>query len=78
MTAGVQAHALAGALSRTPDDVVSMASLVRVNGPFADAIRQAIGDAWIAGSYEAAAAASRLDAAAGGHARPATCSTART
>ena len=37
-----------------------MSSVVRVNGRFADAIRHAIGDAAIARSYDAAAAASRL------------------
>ena len=35
--------------------VVALSSVVRVNGPFADAIRQAIGDAWIADSYDRAA-----------------------
>ena len=31
-----------------PDGFVALSSVVRVNGPFADAIRRAIGDAWIA------------------------------
>ena len=31
-----------------PDGVVALSSVVRVNGPFAAAIRQAIGEAWIA------------------------------
>jgi chromosome segregation protein len=48
-------------LSRTaPDGVVPLSSVVRVRGPFADAIRSTIGDAWIAPSYAAAASASRL------------------
>ena len=41
------------------DGVVALSSVVRVNGPFAGAIRQAIGDAWIAPSYDGAADASR-------------------
>jgi len=43
-----------------PDGVVRLSSVVRVNGPHAGAIRQAVGDAWIAPSYDAAASASRL------------------
>jgi chromosome segregation protein len=54
----VDVQALAGFVPRTPDGVAAMSALVRVHGPFADAIRQAIGDAWIADSYEGAAAAS--------------------
>jgi chromosome segregation protein len=42
-----------------PDGLVALSSLVRVTGPFAGAIRQAMGDAWIADSYERAADASR-------------------
>ena len=34
--------------------------MVRVNGPFAEPIRRAIGDAWIADSYERAQQACRL------------------
>ena len=50
-----------GAASRAlPDGVIALSSVVRVNGPFAAAIRQAMGDAGIAQSYDAAAAASRL------------------
>src|SRR5262249_61439032 len=45
-----------------PDGVIALSSVVHVNGPFAPAIRQAIGDAAIAPSYEAAANASRLTA----------------
>ena len=40
-------------------DGVALTSVVRVNGPFAAAIRQAVGDAGIAQSYDGAAAASR-------------------
>jgi chromosome segregation protein len=36
-----------------------MSSVVRVNGPFADAIRSTIADAWIAPSYDAASLATR-------------------
>jgi chromosome segregation protein len=43
-----------------PDGVVSMSSIVRINGPFAGAIRLAMGDAAIARSYDTASVASRL------------------
>ncbi|HET6959098.1 MAG TPA: hypothetical protein VFI56_21040, partial [Vicinamibacterales bacterium] len=43
-----------------PDNVVALSSVVRVNGPFAEAIRQAVGEAGIATSYDGAASASRL------------------
>ncbi|MBI4485528.1 MAG: hypothetical protein HY655_05905, partial [Acidobacteria bacterium] len=46
--------------SSEPDGVRALSSLVRVAGPFAGAIHQALGDAWIAGSYDQAAEASRL------------------
>jgi chromosome segregation protein len=46
--------------SPLPDGTVALSSVVRVNGPFAPAIRQAVGDAWIARSYDAASGASRL------------------
>ncbi|HEY7172884.1 MAG TPA: chromosome segregation protein SMC [Vicinamibacterales bacterium] len=42
-----------------PDGVIAMSSVLRVNGPFAGAIRKAIGPAWIATSYERAANVSR-------------------
>ncbi len=46
-------------LSRVaPEGVVALSSVVRVNGPFADAIRSTIADAWIASSYAAASTAS--------------------
>jgi len=51
---------LAGGPQRPPDGFVTLSSIVRVNGPFAGAIRHAIGDAWIAPSYEAAGMASQL------------------
>jgi chromosome segregation protein len=41
-----------------PAGLIAMSSVVRVGGPFADVIRQAIGDAWIAPSYDRAAGAS--------------------
>ena len=51
----------AGASSRSlPDGVVALSSVVRMNGPFAAAIRQAVGEAAIAQSYDGAAVASRL------------------
>jgi chromosome segregation protein len=37
------------------EDLVPLASVVHVGGPWADAIRRAIGQAWIAGSFEEAA-----------------------
>jgi chromosome segregation protein len=39
-----------------PPGLVAASSVVRVTGPFAPAIREAIGDAWIAPSFEDAAA----------------------
>ena len=45
-----------------PDGVIAMSSVVRVNGPFAGVIRQAIGDAWIADSYDRAALCARSTA----------------
>ncbi len=52
---------VASGFSRTiPDGVVALSSVVRVNGPFAGAIRRAVGDAWIAQSYDGATIASRL------------------
>jgi chromosome segregation protein len=50
--------------SRTdaPDGVISLSSVVRANGSYAGAIMNAIGDAWIADSYERAQAASRSTA----------------
>jgi chromosome segregation protein len=49
-------------LSRTspPEDLRDLASVVRVNGRFAQAIQHAIGDAWIAPSYDRAAEASAI------------------
>ena len=43
-----------------PPHVVALSSVVRVNGAFAAAIRQAVGEAGIATSYDDAASASRL------------------
>ena len=40
-----------------PSGVAALSSVVRVNGPFAPVIQQAIGNAWIADSYEQAAIA---------------------
>ena len=43
-----------------PDGVRALSSVVRVNGPFAEAISRALGDAWIADSYDRAVDASRM------------------
>jgi chromosome segregation protein len=43
-----------------PEGFVALSTVVRINGPFAETIRQAIGEAWIAPSYAGAAAASHL------------------
>ena len=43
-----------------PDGAVALSSVLRVTGPYAGAIRQALPEVWIAASYEAAAVASRL------------------
>jgi len=43
-----------------PEGVVPLSALVRISGDYAQAIRASIGDAWIADSYDRAAAASRL------------------
>ena len=48
--------------SALPDGVVAVSSVVRVGGDYATAIRHAIGEAWIADSYERAEAASRIAA----------------
>jgi chromosome segregation protein len=48
--------------SGLPEGVVAVSSVVQVNGDFATAIRHAIGEAWIADSYERAEAASRVAA----------------
>ena len=45
--------------ARVPDGVVALSSVVRVNGAYAGAIRRAIGDAWIADSYDRAARSQR-------------------
>ena len=47
-------------VSDVPDGVIALSSIVRVNGPFAGAIREAIDDAWIAPTYDAAAGSSGL------------------
>ena len=44
------------------DGLVAMSSVVRVNGPFAAAIRGAIGEAWIADSFDQAMAGARATA----------------
>jgi chromosome segregation protein len=52
--------AASGRIETTPSDgMVALSSVVRVRGPFAEAIRQSMGDAWIADSYERAAQAAR-------------------
>jgi chromosome segregation protein len=43
-----------------PEGVVALSSVTRLRGDYADAIRLAIGDAWIANSYECAETASHV------------------
>src|SRR5258708_12815352 len=43
-----------------PDGLIALSSVVRIKGPYADALRAAIADAWIAPSYERAAGVSAL------------------
>jgi chromosome segregation protein len=50
------------AAENVPEGVVTLSSVTRVRGDYADAIRYAIGEAWIADSYEGAEAASRVAA----------------
>ncbi|HEX4347988.1 MAG TPA: chromosome segregation protein SMC [Vicinamibacterales bacterium] len=52
---GAQASSAPAAI----DGLLAMSSVVRVNGPFADAIRGAISEAWVADSFERAAAGAR-------------------
>ncbi len=49
-----------GDAGAAPEGAASLSSVVRVSGPYAGAIRRALSEAWIASSYETAAAASRL------------------
>ena len=46
--------------AEVPGGVVALSSVVRVNGVYSGAIRRAIGDAWIADSYDRAAHSSGL------------------
>ena len=48
--------------SAPPEGVVSLSSVIHIGGDYAGAIRHAIGEAWIADSYERAEAASRIAA----------------
>ena len=48
--------------SAPPDGVVSLSSVIQISGDYSGAIRHAIGEAWIAASYEQAEAASRVAA----------------
>jgi chromosome segregation protein len=48
------------AVDAAPSGVTPLASLVRITGPYAGAVGDAIGAAWVAESVEAAAAASRM------------------
>ena len=47
-----------GISATTPEGLVALGSVVRVNGPYSEMIRRAAGEAWIAGSYDGAAGAS--------------------
>jgi chromosome segregation protein len=58
----VSRPALEGGADELPFGIVPLSAIVRVHGPFADAIRLGIGDAWIAGSYDRGLEASRLTA----------------
>ncbi|HET7033312.1 MAG TPA: hypothetical protein VFJ48_09320, partial [Casimicrobiaceae bacterium] len=49
-----------GSSEPAPDGLVALGSVVRVNGPYADVIRRATGDAWIAQSYDGAFAATTV------------------
>ncbi len=53
-----------------PDGLVAISSIVRVSGPFAAAIQQVMGDAWIAQDYGRAAEVSRASASAAPAASP--------
>jgi chromosome segregation protein len=56
----------AAAVDRAPSphsDLTALADVVRVSGPPSDAIRAAVGNAWIAGSYETAREAAILTGA---------------
>ncbi|HMD36487.1 MAG TPA: hypothetical protein VKH42_16030, partial [Vicinamibacterales bacterium] len=57
-TAGLEGARHAGA----PEGLIALSSIVRVKGPYADALRAAIADCWIAPSYDRAADASALTA----------------
>jgi chromosome segregation protein len=59
VSAGVDASLMESAL---PQGVVAVSSVVHVGGDYATAIRHAIGEAWIADSYERAEVASRVAA----------------
>ncbi len=48
-----------GAKDAELEGAVRLSSVVRASGPYAGAIRRAVGEAWIANSYESAAAAAR-------------------
>ncbi|OLC41110.1 MAG: hypothetical protein AUH43_25175 [Acidobacteria bacterium 13_1_40CM_65_14] len=61
--AGPEPSPVASGFGRTdaaPDGLIALSSIVRVNGPFAGAIRHALGDAWIARTYAGAAERSAL------------------
>src|SRR2546425_4922131 len=61
--AGPEPSPVASGFGRTdaaPDGLIALSSIVRVNGPFAGAIRHALGDAWIAHTYAGAAERSAL------------------
>ncbi|HZW74298.1 MAG TPA: hypothetical protein VFF43_12160, partial [Caldimonas sp.] len=51
---------VSGSSRTAPDGVVALSSVMRVNGPWAEAITRMVGDAWIADSYGRAVDASRL------------------
>ncbi len=58
--APIDAGLAASGATQPADGLVALSSVVRVNGPYAQPIGRAIGDAWIAETYERAAATSGL------------------
>jgi chromosome segregation protein len=58
--AGGLAPSSSGAALEPPEGVAALWSVVRTHGPHGESIRRAVGDAWIADTYETAAAASAL------------------
>ncbi|HEY6212784.1 MAG TPA: hypothetical protein VIW45_10885, partial [Vicinamibacterales bacterium] len=60
LDAAVDGDADGAAIRMAPDGLIALSSVVTVKGPYADALRAAIADCWIAPTYDRAAEASRL------------------